>query len=61
VKLGVDCTKSWADNRQQKIFSNGWRNPYLYDGEDGVRYDGETALYWMSVRAYDPAAGHNSA
>jgi RHS repeat-associated protein len=22
-----------------------------------VRYDGETGLYWMSVRAYDPALG----
>jgi RHS repeat-associated protein len=32
-----------------------WTNPYRYDGRDGVRYDGETGLYWMSVRAYDPA------
>ncbi len=34
-----------------------WTNPYRYDGRDGVRYDGETELYWMSVRAYDPALG----
>jgi RHS repeat-associated protein len=34
-----------------------WTNPYRYDGQDGVRYDGETGLYWMSVRAYDPALG----
>ncbi len=31
-----------------------WTNPYRYDGRDSVRYDGETDLYWMSVRAYDP-------
>lgn len=34
-----------------------WTNPYRYDGQDGVRYDGETTLYWMSVRAYDPSLG----
>ena len=34
-----------------------WTNPYRYDGRDGVRYDGETGLSWMSVRAYDPALG----
>ncbi|HEY1386954.1 MAG TPA: RHS repeat-associated core domain-containing protein [Ktedonobacterales bacterium] len=34
-----------------------WANPYRYDRKDGVRYDGETSLYWMSVRAYDPALG----
>jgi RHS repeat-associated protein len=34
-----------------------WTNPYRYDGRDGVRYDGETGLYWMTVRAYDPALG----
>jgi RHS repeat-associated protein len=34
-----------------------WTNPYRYDGRDGVRSDGETGLYWMSVRAYDPALG----
>jgi RHS repeat-associated protein len=34
-----------------------WTNPYRYDGRDGVRYDGETDLSWMSVRAYDPALG----
>lgn len=34
-----------------------WTNPYRYDGHDGVRYDGETGLYWMSVRAYDPVLG----
>jgi RHS repeat-associated protein len=22
-----------------------------------MRYDGENALYWMSVRAFDPALG----
>ena len=26
-----------------------WTNPYRYDGRDGVRYDGETGLYWMRV------------
>lgn len=34
-----------------------WTNPYRYDGRDGVRYDGETGLYWMSVRAYDSTLG----
>jgi RHS repeat-associated protein len=38
-------------------FANGWRNPYLYDGRDGARYDAETGLYWLSVRAYDPTLG----
>ena len=38
-------------------FANGWRNPYLYVGAARVRYDAETALYWMSVRAYDPSTG----
>lgn len=36
-----------------------WTNPYRYDGCDGVRYDGETGLYWMSVRAYDPSLGRH--
>ncbi|MEO7020732.1 MAG: RHS repeat-associated core domain-containing protein [Ktedonobacteraceae bacterium] len=35
----------------------GWSNPYRYDGADLVRYDTETGLYWMSVRAYDPTLG----
>ena len=34
-----------------------WTNLYRYGDRDGVRYDGETGLYWMSVRAYDPALG----
>jgi RHS repeat-associated protein len=38
-------------------FANGWRNPYLYDGRDGARYDTETGLYWLAVRAYDPTLG----
>lgn len=38
-------------------FPNGWSNPYRYDGVEGVRYDPETGLYWMSVRAYDPTLG----
>jgi RHS repeat-associated protein len=38
-------------------FGNGWRNPYLYDGRDGARYDAETGLCWLSVRAYDPTLG----
>jgi RHS repeat-associated protein len=38
-------------------FPNGWSNPYRYDGAEGVRYDPETNLYWMSVRAYDPTLG----
>lgn len=38
-------------------FSNGWHNPYLYDGAEGVRYDAVTGLNWMSVRAYDPSLG----
>jgi RHS repeat-associated protein len=37
--------------------ANGWTNPYRYDGRDGVRYDAADGLYWMSVRAYDPALG----
>lgn len=32
-------------------FANGWSNPYRYDGRDGVRYDLETELYWMSACA----------
>ncbi|MGH2485795.1 MAG: RHS repeat domain-containing protein, partial [Ktedonobacterales bacterium] len=38
-------------------FPNGWHNPYLYDGRDGARYDVETGLYWLAVRAYDPTLG----
>jgi RHS repeat-associated protein len=38
-------------------FASGWHNPYLYDGRDGARYDAETGLYWLSVRAYDPTLG----
>ena len=38
-----------------------WTNPYRYDGRDGVRYDGEMGLYWMSVRAYDPTLAASSA
>src|SRR5579885_1383012 len=38
-------------------FPNGWSNPFRYDGAQGVRYDSETGLYWMSVRAYDPTLG----
>lgn len=38
-------------------FANGWHNPYLYDGKDRARYDVETGLYWLSVRAYDPTLG----
>jgi RHS repeat-associated protein len=45
---GVTATES---------FANGWTNPYRYDGKDRVRYDTETSLYWMSVRAYDPTLG----
>jgi hypothetical protein len=26
-------------------------------GAMGVRYDGETGLYWTSVHTYDPALG----
>ncbi len=38
-------------------FQSGWSNPFRYDGAEGVRYDPETNLYWMSVRAYDPMLG----
>ncbi len=38
-------------------FPGGWSNPYRYDGGERVRYDAETGLYWMSVRAYDPTLG----
>ncbi len=38
-------------------FPNGWSNPFRYDGGQGVRYDTETGLYWISVRAYDPTLG----
>jgi RHS repeat-associated protein len=34
-----------------------WTNPYRYDGAEQVRFDSETGLYWMSVRAYDPTLG----
>jgi RHS repeat-associated protein len=40
-----------------ETFPNGWSTPFRYDGAQGVRYDLETGLYWMSVRAYDPALG----
>lgn len=40
-----------------EAFTNGWHNPYLYDGQELVRYDAETSLYWLSVRAYDPMLG----
>ncbi len=40
-----------------ETLANGWSNPYRYDGAQGVRYDTETGLYWMSVRAYDPTLG----
>jgi RHS repeat-associated protein len=40
-----------------ETFANGWSNPYRYDGRDSVRYDPETGLYWMGVRAYDPTLG----
>jgi RHS repeat-associated protein len=40
-----------------ETFPNGWSNPFRYDGAQGVRYDAETGLYWMTVRAYDPALG----
>ncbi|GEM_PF-2623009 len=40
-----------------ETLANGWSNPYRYDGAEGVRYDPETGLYWMSVRAYDPTLG----
>jgi hypothetical protein len=35
-------------------FPGGWSNPYRDDGRDLARYDSETRLDWMSVRAYDP-------
>jgi YD repeat-containing protein len=38
-------------------FTNGWTNPYRYDGRDLVRFDGETGLYWMRVRAYRVQSG----
>ena len=40
-----------------EAFANGWHNPYLYDDKDGIRYDQETGLSWMAVRAYDPTLG----
>lgn len=46
-----------TDNSETIPNANGWVNPYRYDGRDGVRYDAETGLYWMSVRVYDPALG----
>lgn len=46
-----------TDNTEQIPNTNGWVNPYRYDGRDEVRYDSEMGLYWMSVRAYDPALG----
>lgn len=46
-----------TDNTEQIPYATGWVNPYRYDGRDGVRYDSETGLYWLSVRAYDPTLG----
>jgi RHS repeat-associated protein len=40
-----------------ETFPNGWSTPFRDDGAQGVRYDAETGLYWMTVRAYDPALG----
>jgi RHS repeat-associated protein len=40
-----------------ETLANGWSNPYRYDGAELVRYDPETNLYWMRVRAYDPTLG----
>ncbi|HEX8777489.1 MAG TPA: RHS repeat-associated core domain-containing protein [Rhodanobacter sp.] len=40
-----------------ETFSNGWSNPYRYDGRDGVRYDPETGFDWISVRAYISVLG----
>jgi RHS repeat-associated protein len=40
-----------------ETLANGWSNPYRFDGAELVRYDPETNLYWMSVRAYDPTLG----
>ncbi len=58
--LSVGCSSQFDDafgtvTTETETFSNGWRNPDLYDGRDLVRYDGETGLYWMSVRAYQRA------
>ncbi|MGZ3715837.1 MAG: RHS repeat-associated core domain-containing protein, partial [Ktedonobacterales bacterium] len=38
-------------------FSSGWHYPFLYDGHHGARYDSETGLYCLSMRAYDPTLG----
>lgn len=38
-------------------FPNGWTNPLRYDGKDGVLFNAETNLYWMSSRVYDPTLG----
>ena len=40
-----------------ETLANGWSNPYRFDGAELVRYDPETNLYWMRVRAYDPTLG----
>ncbi|HEX8996236.1 MAG TPA: RHS repeat-associated core domain-containing protein [Ktedonobacterales bacterium] len=49
---------SWGDlTSSNETFTNGWSNPYRYDGRDGARSDAATGLYWLSVRAYDPTLG----
>jgi len=49
---------SWGNlTSSSESFSNGWSNPYRYDGRDGARYDAATGLYWLSMRAYDPTLG----
>jgi RHS repeat-associated protein len=49
---------SWGNlTASSESFTNGWTNPYRYDGRDGARYDASDGLYWLSVRAYDPSIG----
>jgi RHS repeat-associated protein len=49
---------SWGNlTSSSESFTNGWTNPYRYDGRDGARYDASDGLYWLSVRAYDPSIG----
>jgi hypothetical protein len=51
---------TWGNlTRASETFGSSvtWTNPSRSDGRDDVCYDASDALYWMSVRAYDPTLG----
>jgi RHS repeat-associated protein len=57
VKASYSYDAFGALTSSSETLANGWSNPYRYDGAELVRYDTETNLYWMRVRAYDPTLG----